>query len=148
METVTPAWAFVEQHRSVVRRMLASLSGGDVEGFVTALSPGYVRHCQAMPPELQEIRGRDAMRQFLLGTLETFPDWHEEIETLVCEGEYLAWRSTGTGTHLGALGPFQPTGRRVRVEITGMHRFEHGEVAETWTSWDNLDVMRQLGLLP
>jgi predicted ester cyclase len=29
-----------------------------------------------------------------------------------------------------------------------MHRFEHGEVAETWTSWDNLDVMRQLGLLP
>ena len=28
-----------------------------------------------------------------------------------------------------------------------MHRFEEGLVVETWTSWDNLAVLTQLGLL-
>jgi hypothetical protein len=26
-----------------------------------------------------------------------------------------------------------------------MHRFENGLVAETWTSWDNVAVLTQLG---
>jgi len=29
-----------------------------------------------------------------------------------------------------------------------MHRFEAGLVVETWTSWDNLAALTQLGLLP
>jgi hypothetical protein len=32
--------------------------------------------------------------------------------------------------------------------IIGMHRFEAGLVVETWTSWDNLAALTQLGLLP
>jgi len=34
------------------------------------------------------------------------------------------------------------------VVIIGMHRFDEGVVVETWTSWDNLAVLMQLGLLP
>lgn len=138
----------LESNRETVRRMLDQLSMGNMKGFTDALSPNYVRHCQAMPPELQEIRGREAMHQWLMGNQDTFPDYREEVETLVAEGDFVAWRSKGTGTQRGALGPFPPTGRRMEIVIIGMHRFEGDLVAETWTSWDNLAALMQLGLLP
>ena len=138
----------VDEHKATVRRMLARLSAGDVQGFVDGLVPDYVRHCQAMPAELQEIRGRDVMRDWLVSNQASFPDWREEIEELVGEGDFVAWRSRGTGTMEGPLGPFPPTHRRMEIVIIGMHRFEDGLVAETWTSWDNVSALTQLGLLP
>jgi len=137
-----------EANKATLRRMLERLSAGDVAGFTAALAPDYVRHCQAMPPELQEIRGKETMHQWLLSNQATFPDYREEIEWLVGEGDYVAWRSRGTGTQSGPLGPFPATHKRMEVVIIGMHRFEAGRVAETWTSWDNLAVLMQLGLLP
>jgi predicted ester cyclase len=139
----------VEENKQTVRRMLERLSAGDIKGLTDALAPDYVRHCQAMPPDLQEIRGRDAMRQWLESSLETFPDYQEELEWLVSEGNFVAWRSRGTGTQRGALGAFPATNKRMDLTIIGMHRFdEKGRVAETWTSWDNLAALTQLGLLP
>ena len=140
--------ARTESHKFTITRMLERLSAGDVGGFTESLLPGYVRHCQAMPPELQEIHGREAMHDWLLGNLVTFPDYHEELEWLVAEGDFVAWRSRGAGTMRGPMGPFPPTGKAMDLVIIGMHRFEGELVAETWTSWDNLAALTQLGLMP
>lgn len=137
-----------EANKQTFRRMLEQLGEGDVSGFAEGLAPDYVRHCQAMPVDLQEIHGRDGMEAWLRANQETFPDYREEIEWLVAEGDYVAWRSRGRGTMAGALGPFPPTHEKMEVVIIGMHRFEGGKVAETWTSWDNLAVLNQLGLMP
>ncbi|MGD8320706.1 MAG: ester cyclase [Gemmatimonadota bacterium] len=138
----------MKDRKTFLRTQFDKLNAGDVEGFVAGLAPDYVRHCQAMPPELQEIRGRDAMEQWLLSNQDTFPDYHEEIEWMVAEGDYVAQRSRGTGTQKGPLGPFPATGRRMEIVIMGMHRFENDLIAETWTSWDNVAALTQLGLLP
>ena len=138
----------VEANKTTVRRILECLSAGDVAGFTDHLSPEYVRHSQAMPPDLQEIRGKDAMHEWLLSNFVPFPDYHEELEWVVGEGDFVAWRSRGKGTQTGALGPFPPSGKRMDVVIIGMHRFEGGYIAETWTSWDNLAVLMQLGHFP
>ena len=45
-------------------------------------------------------------------------------------------------------GPVSADGAPMSIAIIGMHRFENGQVAETWTSWDNMTAARQLGLLP
>lgn len=137
--------ATVDQNKATVRRMLERLSAGDVAGFTDHLVPDYRRHCQAMPPELQEIQGKEMMHAWLASNLVTFPDFHEEVEWLVGEGDFVAWRSRGTATQTGPLGPFAPTGKRMDLVIVGMHRFEGSLVAETWTSWDNLAVLTQLG---
>jgi predicted ester cyclase len=101
-----------------------------------------------MPPELQEIRGRATMHAWLVANQGTFPDWTEQVEALVAEGDYVCWRSRGRGTMRGPMGPFPPTGRTMDLVIMGMHRFEGDLVAETWTSWDNVAALTQLGLLP
>jgi predicted ester cyclase len=138
----------VERNKATVSRILGSLSVGEVAPFVDALAPGYVRHCQAMPPGFEEIHGPEGMRAFLAGNQATFPDYREDVEMLVGEGDVVAWRSVGSGTQLGPMGPFPPTGRRMSLVIIGMHRFEDGKIAETWTSWDNMAALVQLGLLP
>lgn len=138
----------VERNKATLRRALERLSTGDVSGFTQALAPDYVRHCQAMPPPMQEIRGRDVMHQWLEANTLTFPDYREEIEWLVAEGDFVAWRSRGTGTQRGPLGPFPATNKRMDIAIIGMHRFDGDLIAETWTSWDNLAALTQLGLLP
>lgn len=143
-----PHSAHVEANKATVREILDCFNSGDVEGFVAALAPSYARHCQAMPPELQEIRGPEAMGAWLEGNMATFPDYHEEIEWMVGEGDFVAWRSRGRGTMKGPMGPFPPTGRTMDVVIIGMHRFADGKIVESWTSWDNLEVLRQLGLMP
>ena len=73
------------------------------------------------------------------------PPASERAAWLVGEGNFVAWRSRGTGTQSGPLGPFPPTNKRMEVVIFGMHRFEGHLVAETWSSWDNLAVLTQLG---
>lgn len=138
----------IEAHKLMLTRMLESISAGDISGFTDHLAPDYVRHCQAMPAGLQEIRGREAMHAWLVANQATFPDYTEEIEELVAEGDLVAWRSRGRGTMAGPMGPFPPTGRSMDLVILGMHRFENGRIAETWTSWDNLAALTQLGLLP
>ena len=138
----------VEANKRTIAHMLEHLSAGDPEAFVEMLTPGYVRHCQAMPPDLQEIRGPAAMLAWLRANQATFPDYREEIEFILAEGDFVAWRSRGTGTMAGPLGPFPATGKRMELTIIGMHRFEGERIAETWTSWDNLAALTQLGLMP
>ncbi len=137
--------ATVERNKATVSRMLERLSAGDVAGFTDHLVPDYRRHCQAMPPELQEIQGKEMMHAWLASNFTTFPDFHEEVEWLVGEGDFVAWRSRVAGTQSGPLGPFPASGKRMDLVIMGMHRFEGSLVAETWTSWDNLAVLTQLG---
>jgi predicted ester cyclase len=137
--------ASVARNKAIVTRMLERLSAGDIAGFTEHLTPNYRRHSQAMPPGLQELHGAEMMHEWLVSNLVPFPDYHEEVEQLVGGGDFVAWRSRGTGTQSGPLGPFPPTNRRMDVVIIGMHRFEGDKVAETWTSWDNLAVLTQLG---
>lgn len=138
----------VEGNKATVTRMLQRLSAGDVAGFTDHLLPNYVRHSQAMPPELQEIRGKEQMRQWLQSNFAPFPDYREELEWLVGEGDFVAWRSRGSGTQTGSFGPFPASGKRMDLVIIGMHRFEGALIAETWTSWDNLAALTQLGHFP
>ena len=138
----------VEANKLMVGRLLERVSAGDLEAFGEALTPGYVRHCQAMPPDLREMRGPAAMVAWLRANQATFPDYREELEHVVGEGDFVAWRSRGTGTMAGPMGPFPPTGKRMDLTIIGVHRFEGSRIAETWTSWDNLAALMQLGLMP
>jgi predicted ester cyclase len=46
----------------------------------------------------------------------------------------------------GTMGPFPATGKKMAIVIMGMHPFEGEKVAETWTVWDTVVAMMQLGL--
>ena len=61
------------------------------------------------------------------------------------------WRLHGgtyEGTQAEQMGPFPPSGRKVRVDVGAVLRVENGKLAELWITWDNMTVLSQLGHLP
>ena len=60
----------------------------------------------------------------------------------------MATRVRFRGTHQGELEGIAPTGRR--VESTGIiiSRIEGGKLAEDWANFDDLGLMRRLGVIP
>lgn len=110
------------------------------------LTPDYVRHCQAMPPDMQEIHGINEMKKFLADHFAAFPDWNEKVDFILADGNKVAYVTTGTGTQTGQMGPYAPTGKSVMIKTFIIHRFENGKIAESWVSWDNVAFLSQLGL--
>jgi predicted ester cyclase len=110
------------------------------------LTPDYVRHCQAMPPNMQEIHGINSMKNFLADHFTAFPDWNEQVDFILADGNKVAYVTTGTGTQTGPMGQYAPTGKSVNIKTFVIHRFEDGKIAESWVSWDNVAFLSQLGL--
>lgn len=135
-----------EQNKEIVRRVVTEgVNAHNLEVFRAMLAPDYARHSQATT-EMPEIRGIEAMLKFLKASFTAFPDWHEEIELMIAEGDKVAYITTGAGTHKGPMGDIPPTGKKAEVTIYIIQRIENGKIAETWVGWDNLAVLVQLGL--
>ena len=116
------------------------------EAWDSVLTRDYVRHCDAMPPGMQDMKGIEAMKGFLKQHFAAFPDWHEEITQIMADGDMVATVTIGPGPMTGAFGPFQPTGKKAIEMNVIMFRFERGKIAESWIEYDNLNFMNQLGL--
>jgi predicted ester cyclase len=137
-----------EENKQIVRRVLTEgVNKGDLKVFQNMLASDYSRHSQATT-EMPEIRGIEAMLAFLRAQFAAFPDYHEEIELMIAEGDKVAYITTGTGTHTGPLGDIPPTNRRMEIVNFAVQRIHEGRIAETWIGWDNLAALSQLGLFP
>ena len=135
-----------ESNKQLVRAFADAGNASDLDAFDTLLAPGFLRHCEATP-EIA-VTTREGFKDFYRETAKTFPDQRMTLETLVSEGDRVAFWGTFSGTQEGPMGPFPPTGRRMESQIGGMFRIEEGRIAELWVTWDNLAGLAQLGLFP
>ena len=78
----------------------------------------------------------------------TFPDYHEELEELVAEGDTVVARFLISGTQHGHWGPIPPTGKKARFEEIVMLRIVNGKVVGQRGIVDALHALRQLGVVP
>jgi hypothetical protein len=53
-----------------------------------------------------------------------------------------------TGTHMGPLGPIEPTGKQAVVRGLTLLRLVDGLITEAWDSFDQLGMLFQLGAIP
>jgi predicted ester cyclase len=77
-----------------------------------------------------------------------FPDLELTIEDQVAEGDEVVTRFTARGTHRGELMGIPPTGRKVVVTGISIDRLVNGKTVESWTNYDVLSMMQQLGIIP
>ena len=135
-----------ESNKMIVRAFADAGNRNDLEAFDTLLAPVFLRHCEATP-EIA-VTSCAEFKQFYRDTANTFPDQRMTLDTLIAEGDRVAFWGTFSGTQEGPMGSFPPTGRRLESEIAGMFRIEAGKIAELWVTWDNLSGFVQLGLFP
>ncbi len=59
-----------------------------------------------------------------------FPDYHWDLHRLLLDGQWLAARLTGTGTH--TFRGITATGRRIRTQELVIYRLAQAKIAEVW----------------
>jgi len=110
-------------------------------------APNYVLHDPGVPAG--ELRGLEAYKDQWVSMFRTaFPDLRIVIDDQVAEGDKVASRYTGSGTHQGELRGFPPTNNRVEVTGTITSRFAEGKIVEEWNNIDSMGMMQQLGIVP
>ena len=77
-----------------------------------------------------------------------FPDLSLTILGAYAEGSTVVTHWRAVGTHQKQLMNIAPTGKRCTVEGMSIGRFRSGKLAEEWSMWDALGLMRQLGAAP
>jgi predicted ester cyclase len=77
-----------------------------------------------------------------------FPDLHVTSEDIFSEGDKVAYRWTGRGTHKGELLGIEPTGKEVTFRGIDVLRSAGGKVVERWSEYNALEAMQQMGVLP
>jgi steroid delta-isomerase-like uncharacterized protein len=92
--------------------------------------------------------GIEGQKRLITTYRTAFPDMLVDIESLMAEGDMAACRWICQGTHQGILQGVPPTGKRATVPGLSLIRTAGGKIVESWTSWDRLDALQQLGVAP
>ncbi|CAL9643276.1 ester cyclase [Streptomyces sp. enrichment culture] len=69
------------------------------------------------------------------------------VASMIAEGDLVSCRLTYEGRHTGAYQGIEPTGRNVAGTGHATFRCEGGRIAESWWNWDDLGLLRQMGVL-
>ncbi len=134
----------VENINTARRLFEEAWSEGKIELFDELCSEGFVDH----DPLLGEADLR-ALKDRVSTYRAAFPDLTFTIEEIFAAGDRVVARWRGVGTFENELMGFAPTGeKRDPIEGIGISRFEDGKVVETWTQWDTLRFMKDLGAIP
>jgi steroid delta-isomerase-like uncharacterized protein len=132
-----------EDNKAIARRIVNEvINRGDLALADTLVAMGYVWH----GPGGIEFRGPEGFKQLVNVYRSAFPDLNITIDDMVAEGNTVAWRWTGRGTHKGDLTGIAPTGRTATVSGIIVSHFSGGKLVEDWESFDELGMLRQLGV--
>ena len=112
---------------------------GDLDAVGRRFAPDAVIHDPGV-----ELRGPVALRPAVRGLLAAFPDLRITVEDQVAEGDRLAVRYRGEGTHRGEWRGIPATGRRIRYTGILIVRFDGDRIAAYWAQPDLLGLLRQL----
>jgi steroid delta-isomerase-like uncharacterized protein len=94
-------------------------------------------------------QNREAAKASMATYRNAFPDLRFTIEDAFEAGDKVVIRWTGQGTFENELMGLQPTHDRGQpVEGINIDRFEGGKIVESWTQWDTLTFMRDIGAVP
>ena len=129
----------------IVRRLFEEPWKGNWDVIDEFVSPSYVGHDPAEP---EPIRGPAGVKANIEKYLAGFPGGAITVDDQIAEGDKVATRWTGRGTHAGEIAGIAPTGKEVTVSGLTISKLENGMVAEEWITWDTLGMLIQLGAMP
>ncbi|HEY8438281.1 MAG TPA: ester cyclase [Candidatus Limnocylindrales bacterium] len=70
------------------------------------------------------------------------------IEDVIAEGDQVATRLTTAATQTGEFMGMPPTNKRYSIEEIHWFRLRDGKVVEHWHQFDQMGMMKQLGVTP
>ena len=112
-----------ESTQAALGKFAEAVNTGKFELFDEVVAPECVDH----DPAEGQVPGPDGYRFFFSGMRTAFPDLNVSAETVVQDGDSLAFAYTLTGTHNGPLGKIPPTGKKVKIRGVQISKFKDGK---------------------
>jgi predicted ester cyclase len=133
-----------EKNKILIHKFIDAYNNRELEIFEELVAPDYIDHTH-------QTRGRKDFKNLFTLAFNGFPDWYENIEEIIAEGENVWVRVIATGTHTGEWNLFGtsllPTGNKVKMEMIFIWRIKNGKMIEGREVDDSLDFLRQLGVV-
>lgn len=135
-----------ESNKALARRLMEeAFNAGNMNVVDELVAAGYVNHDAAAP---ETTVGPEAAKASVAGYRAAFPDLRITVEDQIADDDRVATRWSATGTHRGELMGMTPTGKQSTVTGITIDRIVDGRIAESWTNWDTLGMLQQLGVVP
>jgi predicted ester cyclase len=133
-----------QENKTIARRLLEE-PWTNVDVADDLVDDRYVGHDPSLPEPLRGPQGfKDNVSMFRAG----FSDAQITVDDQIAEGDKVATRWTGRGTHTAELNGIAPTGKEITVTGLVISRIENEKVVEEWITWDTLGMLIQLGAMP
>ena len=125
----------------------AAIEGGDIEAAVALLADDVEFDTPTGP-----LRGAAAVRPFVQGYIDGFPDGRFEIKSEMSVGSRAAVEGVYAGTNSGSMatpqGEMPATGREVALPFVSIIETVDGErISSHRVYWDQMAFLAQLGMM-
>ena len=130
----------LEENKAIVRRLYDAENTQDLSSIGDFIAVDFVDHTRG-------LRGLESLKQFGDMIFKAFPDFHETLEDIIAEGDKVWTRSKITGTHKGEFQGLSPTGKKFTEASVDTFRIVNGKLIEGWNVTDELDFLKQLGVI-
>ena len=135
-----------EENKALVRRWFEDLfNTGNLDVAEEIIAQDHALH----DPNLPDLpSGPEGDKQIVNLYRSAFPDTRITVEGQMAEGGMVATRWVARGTHEGELMGIPASGNRAEVHGITVNRTSGGKIAETWSVYDVMGMMRQIGAIP
>ena len=132
------------ENKALVQRWFDEVwTKGSVASIDTLMAPSCMVHGLG-----EDMPGPENFKVFHAAYRDAFPDVRIELDSMVAEGDIVAARWSGTGTHRGNGLGFAATGRQVQFSGMTFARIQDGKLVEGWNVFDQLGMLQQIGIVP
>jgi len=129
---------------SVQQQFVDAVNSGELSRLNDFVSPNVIDN----DPVTDQVPGALGYMRFFQSLRRAFPDMNIEVEQMVADDEdSVGFAYTFTGTHYGYYQGIAGTGSKVQVRGMQISRFEDGKMSERWGNWDELGILKQIGML-
>ncbi len=132
----------LEENKAIVHMMFEAINKQNLVLLDELMAPNFVLHMHA-----KQTRGWEVNRQVVEDEIKAFPDLHVVIEDIIAEGDKVCVHLKETGTHRGEYRGLAPTGNKFSYTVIAIWRIVEGKIAEGWIIYDQMDFLKQLGII-
>jgi len=132
-----------QANEAIARKGFEAFNTGNLDLVDEITADGAVGHDPATPDAAPGPEGSKTLIQMYRGA---FSDLEFTIDEIISDGDFVVTRWSSRGTNDGELGGMPPTGRTITSSGITIDKIVDGKIVESWTQWDNLGLMQQLGV--
>ncbi len=133
-------------NKTVIQNYQRDIDSGRASILDAYIGSSYNDHNP--PPFASKTPGMAGLKETFNIGLDIFSEFKHVVEDQVSEGDKVATRITGSGTHVGQFLNIPPTNKMVTMSGIAIHRLDDGKLVEHWGQVDAVALLAQMGAIP